>query len=640
MSLIESFNIAKIKNIAIIDDDLRNTISLKDLRKHGGNELAVNALQDPDYEDYEKLIKLLKLHNKPHDSTNDIVNSLSDDVIRNNAPILFKQAAENVLSHRKDASAGVILIKQWLIESEVNCPIHEMSCREEINFDIDYDLILIDYYLKDESTDQSISLIEEFLEKNKDNTSPLLFLLMSSHHQELKDQFLRLRPKLRATSSRFRIMGKPRHDNKKDLLSWMCTFEQLANERDLIDPIEGFIDSWGKKLKNSVNNLSDDLWGLDAHSLNILYKTAKEDHAYFEEYMAELFSKHILALVEKDEFPIGETKNLETALFKIPSLKQGTEISDSRIVLRQLLGDVEWHREKWYEANESYPLPSVDTTDDKSDTENNIHLQDEGQYEWFMKYIRFGTVLRNSKAPNNILVNLTQPCDKAHIVYNNYEAHHLLLFPGDLGFIDDKQRVDKQATTSNYFNGNSWANIHWFLTRPQTPTIKIFLKQLENYEISGQLRHDSAQLILNQFASRSSRIGAMRTPLFSNLHGNILVKKEGNNVGWFYDESNLINGHLYTPNKGAKIISFEPSQVIKISNAMGDLDDDSELLSKLLTNQINNKLEITEYELILQIINIKPNFDKASIEDEAIIVQLTNIVKGSGQKILCLWRND
>ena len=152
------------------------------------------ALQDPDDEDYEKYVELLTEKKLPTKLSSQLASALSDETIRSKAPEIFKDAANSVLERREGAATGVNLVIQWLNDEGVDSnKINVIARTEDFDQANEYELILIDYYLDDESSRQSVGLIQNLIQENKGNESTQLFILMSSHGAALTEDFNRLK---------------------------------------------------------------------------------------------------------------------------------------------------------------------------------------------------------------------------------------------------------------------------------------------------------------------------------------------------------------------------------------------------------------------------------------------------------------
>lgn len=93
------------------------------------------------------------------------------------------------------------------------------------------------------------------------------------------------------TSSRFRILSKPNLTDLNEEIIWKTTFQQIFKQKLFIQPIENFLHEWINNFNNATHNLSRTLWTLDAHTLDIIYRTSKSDNLSFYEYFSDVIFK-------------------------------------------------------------------------------------------------------------------------------------------------------------------------------------------------------------------------------------------------------------------------------------------------------------------------------------------------------------
>ena len=552
----EIFDTASISRIAIIDDDLSTDISLDNIRSYDVD--TANVLADPDDQDTETFVELLKELGIDNTKPEDLVEALGHEDIRDKAPEKFRNIVNNIISERQGQAAPINKLCAWLKEEGIDTDSFHIYTSPEVDTDERFDLVLVDYFLVGDDKEQTLPLIKRLLEEHEGLDKPLLIILMSSHELQLKNDFSSLRPELGITSSRFRIMKKPMDQSESDKIQWLLTLQQLAQERSVILPVESFLKAWGEKMKEASVNLADGLWELDAHSLEILRQAAEDDHAQFDDYLAQILSRRVLAEVEESGFPIEETKALSEILSSEKSvLSYGTEIGDSRQALRELLGDVSWKRENFWQTDR-------------------VPADVEEKFSWIMKHIRFGSILKDNSG--QLFVHVTQTCDLAHIVFEDREKQHLLLFPGELVKTDRRANGDKEHSSEAYFYENDWHNIHWQLTRPQTISFDLLIQHLEEYTVVGQLREDQAQGIINNYAARSARVAEIKIPSFSSLTGKIINIHESSGNFFLVDNAVYVECTLYKE----KLINFDLDAALIVADNIDADVDKKELVSQLV----------------------------------------------------------
>jgi hypothetical protein len=387
---------------------------------------------------------------------------------------------------------------------------------------------------------------------------------MSSHGEQLRADFNQLRPDLGRTSSRFRLMFKPRVTSAEDKTLWHYTFEQLATERGVVIPIEKFIHAWSEKLTSATKALTDGLWSLDAHALSILSKTADADHLSMEEYFADVFSRRILAEVEQIDFPEAETSLLTKALSSTTGSSFSSEIGDSRAALRKIVVDIAWHRKNWWNPNKPFPRSNLSN-----------------QFEWLKRNVRFGTVFRR-KRTNEYYVNITQPCDIAHIKLLDIKSNHLMFIPGTEDALHSTaQKGGKYAYSSSFDKGAGCVNLQWSLRQPSTPSIEDFIKEVNKYQIVGQMRQDQAQEISTQFAALTSRVATIRTPSFGKFYGYVFgITGVGEAASWEIKSTRLV-AHTF-PAGEKQMIRFDLTYAHQVLNQLGAIPNIDDFLRKLV----------------------------------------------------------
>ncbi|PKO92575.1 MAG: hypothetical protein CVU15_05490 [Betaproteobacteria bacterium HGW-Betaproteobacteria-1] len=574
MSLKELFKQAKIHRVAIVDDDLRTTITQADVSNSSPNDDDLNSLSDATDPDFIEFHQFLATEDLPRDNVDQMLAALEIDDVRARAPARYKAAAERVLARREPFASRVMLAKDWLQALGVKPSKFKIYTNPaEVDLTEKFDLLLIDYFLVNDSNEFTIPLIKDLLAAHENERLPLLVILMSSHEAQLQADFNILRPELERTSSRFRLMLKPTLSTASKSF-WHCTFEQLASERSVVIPIEKFIKAWSEKLKLAADKISNGLWSLDAHALSILSKTAEEDHLSLEEYFGDLLTRRVLAEVEHADFPATETALLTKALSAAERPNFDSEIGDSRLALRKIVVDIAWHRQNWWKPKKTYPRNST-----------------QRKFEWLKRHVRFGTVLRR-KTTREYLVNITQACDVAHVPIEEIKLNHMLFLPGEEGALHNMKIPGKYASSYSFDKGNAWINLFWNLRQPRTPSMNDFLGILGGYEIVGQLRQDQAQDIAAQFSHLTSRIATIKPPGFAKFYGFVFgIVGAGENAVWEIKSSKIIaHTNLVGPKQK---INFDVSNAqIALDTLAGIHDVDASLRSLITGFDLKLKSEM------------------------------------------------
>ncbi|TVL19686.1 hypothetical protein AYI92_10700 [Shewanella xiamenensis] len=502
-------------NVAIIDDDYSNLITKSELLRVDKDNL-LDALEDDNSCEYVNLISKLNAADLTYNSIDDLIKYLNDVHIIDILPEEFKSLRQTILDRKLMLIQPVNQVEEWLQQYDSSISIEKFSSASAFLSKLersDYDLVLADYLLINDSEEDTVPFLLEAKNKLEERGGAPSFILMSSYAEKINQDFLNIKSALKMTSSRFRIIAKPANDN--DALRWNLTIKQIFQQKELVLDIEKFINAWMDKFLDASKNLSKTLWALDAHSLDIMRKTAEADHLSLSEYFSDVIFRKVLAEFEKSldqgtdcVHELGT--NLANILSKQTNLSPGNEIEDSRLLIKTLLKDASWHEQNWFLHKSPYPRVISAGAEAQS---NDIVSK---QLSWLKRNLRFGTVLKRD-SDNGLIVNLTQPCDIAHIDVADITKTNLLMIAGDFSNISNHDVTPKQAISTTFEYGENWSNIHWDLSRPQTPPISLFLESFYDYKVIGQLRSDQTQYILNRYVAKISRVATIRVPKLFDL---------------------------------------------------------------------------------------------------------------------------
>ncbi len=503
-------------NVAIIDDDYSNLITKKELIRVD-TENILDSLEDDNSPEYIDLVSVLKTVDLTYNSIDNLVEYINNPQILNILPEQIKHLRQVILDRKSMLIQPVNQVEEWLKQYDSNISIEKFSSASEFLSKLEsvsYDLVLVDYLLINDSEEDTVPFL--LSAKNKLEEKGLLpsFILMSSYAERINKDFLSIKSALQMTSSRFRIIAKPANEN--DALRWNLTIRQIFQQKDLVPDIEKFINAWITKFLDASKSLSKTLWALDAHSLDIMRKTAEADHLSLSEYFSDVIFRKVLAEFEKSldqgsdcVHELGAT--LGNVLRKHTNLSPGNEIEDSRLLIKTLLKDASWHEQNWF--IHTSPYPRVTSTEAEPQSTDIVGQQ----FSWLKKNLRFGSVLK-CDSDDSLIVNLTQPCDIAHIDVADVTKTNLLMIAGDFSNISNHDVTPKQAISTTFEHGDKWSNIHWDLSRPQTPPISQFLEAFGDYKIIGQLRSDQTQYVLNRYVAKISRVATIRVPKLFDLN--------------------------------------------------------------------------------------------------------------------------
>lgn len=634
MSLLEIYINSNITRVAIVDDDLSTSISIADIAMAVG-ENESNVLKDSQDPDCEELIALLDSLGLPHHTAELRAQSLSCGNVLNAAPARIKQAAQAVFERRRDMAYFFPLVMEWLSDAGVDeTQISVYGHPSEIDLNSEkFDLVLVDFLLVDTSEIETLKLVKNLKDRHEDEANPLMFILMSSHAEALSAKYSEIRPEIGLPGSQIRILKKPEPDNLLDSIVWRHTLEQIAHERPLVRPLGNFIKKWNESLISATDAITRGLWGLDAHSLDILGETAKKDHIKLEEYFSDILSRRVLAEIEESAFPKKETFELENSLTAIKitgSVLPGSEINDSRLALRSLLSDTVSHREGWWKADIAYPAESKE------------------RLVWIKKNLQFGVILFD-ETKNNFFVNLTQPCDLAHLNDDEVSHQHLLLIPGVKGRSDGDKDSTKECTVTSVRFNDEWISIKWFLRRPYSPSVKDFLELNDQFEMVGRLRQDHTQSIVSKYSALASRIALPVLPRFTELVGSLCtVRSIDDRSEWVKVSSDNLNFHLVLnagESKGKevieKFIQLDPKSCQTLIDNLGNDFNVSEVILCLLKGfSIGTTHTIEKLKIFFVDANGLDTFDKVKMSGVLLDQRKSFLPKcGAPEKLaLIIWR--
>jgi len=478
---------AEVLRVAVVDDDLSERITLEDLEIADRQVAALlNDESDPDREAYVQL--LVRVGRDP-DTLHDIAEPLSDPSVRAAAPERLRSAADAVLATRTERAGPVqrvikLLEQLGVAETAIDrYPTPQISPREF------YDLIIVDYFLVDTSTDRTLPFIREVLESHAERERPLQVILMSSHDEQLKADFKKIRPELQVSSSRLRIMEKPKSD--LHLIAWKAALYQLASDRASVQTLECFIRDAGSTLVRAAADAAAKLWELDLQAMDLLHEVASKDNDEYVRYVEDAVSRRLLSMLEEDGGMRASLQQLDETFtpHRVASLLSPTaEIGDSRAAIHGLMRSMEWR------SGESV-MPTFPTAADE--LERSI---------WIRKQIRFGMVLRDPEGGE--WLNITQACDLA-------QAKNEHIGQSTVIFIRGRHSLPAEDPDGDYYESMSAMMAHtenhvltWNLRSVRAESIQSFCSTFgEGWQVVGELRPDVAQSIAAKFGARAARVG-------------------------------------------------------------------------------------------------------------------------------------
>ncbi|NPE57822.1 hypothetical protein HLB27_00860 [Dickeya dadantii] len=486
-------------DVVIIDDDYAPIYKPERLRQYGVNEQVSKKLMDKSDRNTTEWLKIMQESGLPSENLEQRLEAFSKDDVAKKAPGYYKKELIEVVENRiKEQKPKLDSIKDWLVELGVSHDgIHFFNDGEkalEYSKNNSPDLFIVDLML-DEST-ESTGLIKDlfnhdYIRKNSQ------FILMSYHTEKILDNFRTLHKSLKISSSRFKVINKPKGNDISSEIQWKHVFIQLDIEKEFMREQDKFQNSWSACVDEAAKKLKDKIWEWDSRHINRLRLSAEADHISFSDYFSEIMAKHIVSVFESSGAPKEEMNLLSSKMSMVDNkafiLNSSLEVKDPYEELKIMLADINSHRFEWCDSIESITsFPS------------------------FLMTIKFGTIL---KKDNEYFLNITPPCDYIHLKEERSKSEGFLFIPG-VSFDSYKEENDgnKKHITPFITIENNIQGIKWNLRNPITSTVYEVYESIKKYSIVGQLKPDIAQIISNKFASAISRGAEVKVPRFEDLY--------------------------------------------------------------------------------------------------------------------------
>lgn len=548
MNLQEQIAAAGITRVAIVDDDLSGRISSRDLQSVDRDAAAVLAdRQDPDRAMYVELLARLGTNT---DELVDLAEPLSYPEVRQQAPARLRDAAEQVLAVRRDSAEPIRRIQELLEALGIARASIDHFSTPEVPAARRYDLLIVDYFLHEGSQEATLPFVRAMLDAHREEPVPLQLILMSSHELELRSVFQELRPELRISSSRMRIMGKPNTGDQ--LLQWKLALNQLAADRANVRVVEAFAEATARSVREAAEHVARRVWELDLQAMDLLHETAVGDNDDYSRYVEECLSRQLLARLEEltelraSLISLGQNlaENRSSKVISPPA-----EIGDSRAALRALMSSVEW---RGGAAAPSSAYPVNGTPLDKS--------------KWVRCSLRFGMVLRSGNGQE--WLNLTQACDLAQAADEDLATTCLLLIAGQRYNPIDQPDSEAVISMTTCVGDTGTEVIGWNLLRTFTPTVREFGGVFSNgWSTVGEMRIDQAQSIAVEYGTRAARVGLLKRLSVWRLEGLAMTART------------LVNSHADDALTGTAMSGSARAR----GDSMDEIHIDRESFDRLLT---------------------------------------------------------
>jgi len=515
MNLTESLADAKITRIAIIDDDLSETISRTDLEETGDDiKGLLTDVNDLDRAAYLQILNDQGYNPNPNDPDN-LAQLLSEKAVRDAAPERLRKAAEEVLEKRCERAERVQRVIQLLLDAGIQGTNIKTYGNPDVPDNIYFDLIIVDYFLVDNETEKTLQLIEHLLNQHAGQELPVQIILMSSH-PELEQNFREIRPRIQTSSSRMRILAKPKPelDDYTQLVKWKLTLEQLARDRRYVYAIENFVKQTADTIKQAVDTGYNKLWELDLHAMRVMYEISCSDNSDFIRYVEKCVSHYLLTHLEGARDLRDTLENLRKKFEQeenVGLISNNAEIGDSHAAIQELMSNIVWRGGGLLTVPDK-PAESTEEAEKK-------------KARWIQSFLRFGMVLRDDE--NDLWLNLTQSCDLAQAKADKLCGLSLLFIGGEKIKLTAEQKDSKKLVHMDApMPGDGSYLITWDLQRIKTIPVSEFADTFSNnWAIMGELRPEQAQSVVARYASQVARVGLQRTIRSWGLQGIVIEAK-------------------------------------------------------------------------------------------------------------------
>jgi hypothetical protein len=312
---------------------------------------------------------------------------------------------------------------------------------------------------------------------------------MSSHDEQLKADFKKIRPMLQVSSSRLRIMEKPKTD--MHVVSWKVALFQLASDRPFVVALERFIRDAGTTLTEAAKVTATRLWELDLQAMDLLHEVTSKDHDDYVRYVEDAVSRRLLSGLEEDGGMRPSLQQLD-AIFTphrgTNLLSPTAEIGDSRAAIHALMHSMEWRSGK--PGLPVFPLQAEELE----------------RSRWIRRHIRLGMVVRDPSG--NEWLNITQACDLAQAKDEDIGESSLVLLGGQRSLPAEKLDGQYYHPMSAMMAQAENHVLTWNLRNVRTESIQSFSTTFgKGWQVIGELRQDVAQSIASTFGARAARVG-------------------------------------------------------------------------------------------------------------------------------------
>lgn len=491
-----TMQLKNIKKVVILDDDWECLFSLDALRVSGIDQQVLDRLEDNRDRETKEYLKVLAAHSVSSETIDDRVKAMGMAELYSEIPQYYKTNLVDI-HHGNFSQKKQKLDEIYNILIGLGVPDEHIFKYASVEAFQDQGeaLYINDLFLKEGNRDLSINLIKQKVGSlSADDKSQ--FIVMSYDHVSLLSLFENLRPELKVSTARFKIIDKPDGSETSQLL-WKNGILQLDREYDLIGAQENLLKCLDANIEVSLAELRKSLWSLDASSFYRFYLTADADHSTLGEYFSELMMWHILGVFEGNHVARDNLKLLQDGLVQYgPFMGPSIEANKLAGIANAFLADLVSYRPGW--------LAPI--------------MEDNGLKK-FISDLKFGGIYIEN-ATGKLFVHLTRPCDYVHAKPETISNDYLLFLTGnEIRSFDSLPKENVPIVVTPYVNVNGRIKyFEWYLKRPFTTTIESMFQDFrQKFTLLGQLRHSFAIGLVNKYASSMSEVAHLRLPYAEDI---------------------------------------------------------------------------------------------------------------------------
>jgi hypothetical protein len=506
MALYDALTAAAITRVAIVDDD-SGELTFESLPE----ELR-DILGDPDDPRFTALLHFALAHGDIPEGaalgtdemlalvrSQTFIRSLCREELAIDLAELHEQYMRPVLLEHNKRRAPVTALKKILREvgySEDSISVYGANVSAPQLFDCS--LVFVDLMLDPQSgsSQHAQSLISSLttLCRERNRATPLL-VLMSINQVMLRENRQRIRVGAEVSASGFRIIPKTWLTGEGAQQRVELVLTQLLRERPAVAEFGRFVGVWKDAVTAARDAFVERLWALDMRCLQLLDDVARQEGMALEDHVGDVLMRYLLWHVETQPLLQPAMSSINRNLRQLldganaPTLLQDMFETDQ---IEALNRSATWHAREWLRD----VSPFVAGGD---------------AILWLKRHLSFGDVLVSSAFPQmpRVFVHLTQACDFARI--DSDSAQRLLFLEGEARLESSEKTVEDRGSLVSVRGCRIMDQTYILrldLRRVQmlSPSLASKLLARKRYRVTGRMRSDAAQRLLNQYAQHISRV--------------------------------------------------------------------------------------------------------------------------------------